>query len=82
MRVQVEFNDKGEIQSVSGCVTVKMPDGSTGRSGRRARPGHAIAEFEVAEVQRERDFEGLREVKAKYCVKGHPHHPTLEAKGT
>jgi hypothetical protein len=80
MRVQVEFDQSGELRSISGYVVVKMNDGSTGRSGRRARPGHSIVEFEVADVQHERDFDGLRKVMKTYRVTGHPHNPLLEAK--
>jgi len=78
MRMQVEFDEKGEIRSASGCVTVEMRDGSTARSGRHARPGHNIVEFEVAEIQHERDIDGFRKLMKGYRVTGHPHQPRLE----
>ena len=51
MRVQIEFDEKGEIRSVAGCVSVKMTDGSTAAAGRFPRPGHSIFEADVEGVR-------------------------------
>jgi len=77
MRVQIEFDEKGEIRSVAGCVSVKMTDGSTAAAGRFPRPGHSIFEADVEGVRHERDFEGLRSVMKHYRVIGHPQAPRL-----
>ncbi len=77
MRVQIEFDDNGEIRSVAGPISVKMGDGTEGMVGRSPRSGHSIFEVEVEEVQHEHDFKGLRKVMKSYRVTDHPHKPRL-----
>jgi hypothetical protein len=73
MRIQVEYDDNGEIKSVAGAG----PNVSTGRL---PSPNHRIAVVHTEEVRHERDFEGLRKVVEGHRVTGHPHEPRLTPK--
>jgi hypothetical protein len=77
MIVQIEYDDNGEIKSVAGSASIKLPDGSKGMIRRIPRPGHKIAEVEAEDVQHDRDFDGLRRVMESYRVTGHPPKPRL-----
>jgi hypothetical protein len=78
MLVQIEFNGKGQIRSIAGPSSIKMPDGTEARLARVPRKGHGIVELEAEEVKHERDFEGLQKVMKNYRVMGHPKEPRLE----
>ena len=80
MRVQIEFDNNGEILSVAYPISIKLPDGSEAMTGRIPKPGLSIVEVEVEDVQHERDWEGLQKVMKSYRVTGHPHEPRLVRK--
>jgi hypothetical protein len=80
MRIQIEFDENGEIRSVAGPISIKLPDGSHGMVGRSPHPGHTSIEVEVEGVRHERDFEGLRKVMKNYRMTGHPKEPCLARK--
>ncbi len=73
MRIQIEFNDAGEITSVAGA-------GPSVSTGRIARPNHGILVVDTEQVRHEHDFEGLRRIVEEYRVTGHPHQPSLNRK--
>lgn len=73
MRIQIEYNDAGEIKSLAGA-------GPSVRTGRIARPNHKIAVIDTEEVRHEHDFDGLRRVVETYRITGHPHQPCLTRK--
>lgn len=73
MRIQIEYNDAGEIKSVAGA-------GPSVNTGRIARAHHKIAVIDTEEVRHERDFEGLRRVFESCRVTGHPGRPSLTRK--
>ena len=76
MRIQVEYDENGQIISATGGNPVESP----GRSGRVATAGHDLVEVEAEEIRHERDFDGLRKVVERYRVAGHPHEPHLVAR--
>jgi len=73
MRIQLEYNDAGEIKSVAGA-------GPSVSTGRIARPHYKIAVFDTEEVRHEHDFDGLRKVVEGHRVIGHPHEARLARK--
>lgn len=78
MRVQIEFDDNGEIRSVAGAISIKKSDGSEGMAGRIPRTHHSVIELEVQDVRDQRDFDGLQKLLKNYRVIGHPKNPRLE----
>jgi hypothetical protein len=77
MRVQIEFDEKGQIRSIAGASSIEMPDGTEAGLARVPRPGHAIVELEVEDIRHARDFEGVQRVVKNYRVTGHPKEPRL-----
>jgi hypothetical protein len=74
MKILVEHDDIGNIYAVAlatgtSAITVLQPG-----------PGRLISEVEAANVQHEKDYEGLRSVRHEYRVEGHPTQPRLVAK--
>lgn len=80
MKLQIEYDDKGEIRSIAGPTLVTMPHGARALVGRAATRGHYIAEIEVEDVKHDRDFENMKKAKEHYRVIDHPHRPRLAAK--
>jgi hypothetical protein len=80
MIVQIECNDRGEIKSVAGPRLISLAHGARAMMGRIPSPGHTIVEIEVAEVQHDRDFDGMQKVKKYYRVTDHPDRPRLVAR--
>lgn len=73
MRIEIEYNNNGEIVSVAGS-------GPTVNTGRLPRPNHRMLAVEAEEVRHERDLVGLRKIVESYRITGHPHQPCLTRK--
>jgi|RhiMetdeSRZDD1v2_1073273.scaffolds.fasta_scaffold35575_7 hypothetical protein len=77
MVVQIEFDESGQIRSIAGVTSIKMPDATEARLARVPRQGHTIVELETEDIKHERDFEGLQKVMKNYRITGHPKEPRL-----
>jgi hypothetical protein len=80
MRILVEYDADGTIQSVAYVQLISTPEGAEVSAQRRPKPGHTIIEVETEEVQHERDVQGLKRLVEGYRVTGHPDQPTLTSK--
>jgi hypothetical protein len=76
MKVMIEYDDKGNIQSVVVPIEIKagrqiMP---------RPKPGNLSAAIEVPEVRDEKDVKTLGAIRQLYTVKGSGTGAVLERK--
>jgi hypothetical protein len=76
MKVMIEYDDEGNIQSVVVPISIKagpqiMP---------RPQPGNLLAAIEVPEVRDEKDVKTLGAIRRLYTVKGSGSRAVLERK--
>lgn len=75
MKVMIEHDHLGNIQSVIVCVS--RPELQTMP---RPQPGNIFTEIDVPQVRHETDLENLRAIKRLYIVKGSGESASLERK--
>jgi hypothetical protein len=79
MKVMIEHDSVGNIQSVFVCVSLKEGKAEL-QTMPRAQPGNVLTEIDVPQVRHETDLENLRAIKGLYIVKRSGESASLERK--
>jgi hypothetical protein len=79
MKVKIEHDHLGNIQSVFVCVSLKEGTAEL-HTMPRAQPGNILTEIDVPQVRHETDLENLRAIKRLYIVKRSGESASLESK--